>query len=114
MNGWMLTVHIGKEGRKMKKIEYTIPELTPEQEEEIAWTREEVTDVPTKRWLYKAACFFLGRKKMTYQEMFMLLYGMYKKQLGEKKAKEFAGQRIIGIYEYNNNKLPEGIEHERT
>ncbi len=98
----------------MKKIEYTMPELTPEQEEEIAWTKEIVETVPTKRWLYRIACFLQGKKKMTYQEMFMLLYGINKKSLGEKAAKEFAAQKIIGIYEFNNNKLPEGIKHERT
>ena len=98
----------------MKKIEYSMPELTPEQEEDIAWTKEEIDDVPSKRWIYKVACFMLGKKKLTYQEMFMLLYGMNKKTMGEKKAKEFAMMRIIGIYEYNNNELPEGVEHERT
>lgn len=97
-----------------KKIEYTIPELTPEQEDEIAWTKELVEDVPSKRWLYRVSCFLLGKKRLTYQEMFMLIYGINKKNLGEKMSKEVATQKIIGIYEYNNNKLPEGIEHERT
>lgn len=98
----------------MKKIEFSMPELTPEQEEEIAWTKEVIEKVPTKQWIYRIACFFLGKKKLTYQEMFMLLYGVNKKGVGEKAAKEFATQQIIGIYEYNNNKLPEGIEHERA
>ena len=99
----------------MKKIEYTMPELTDEQEKEIAWTKDIVEDVPSKRWIYRFACFCLNRKKLTYQEMFMLLYGIYKGRLGERKAKEFATQRIIGIYEYNNKKLPEGItKNERT
>ena len=83
----------------MKKIEYTIPELTLEQEQDIAWTKEEVE--------------FLPVPNCTYQEVFMLVYGM-NKHLGEKKAKEYAIQKIIWIYEFNNNKLPEGIEHERT
>lgn len=97
----------------MKKIEYTIPELTPEQEQEIAWTKEIVEHIPLPEWIYRVACWMLGKKKLTYQELFMLIYGM-NKHLGEKKAKEFALQKIIWIYEVNNNKLPEGIEHERT
>jgi hypothetical protein len=97
----------------MKKIEYTIPELTPEQEQDIAWTKEEVGFLPLPDWIYRVACFILHKKKLTYQEVFMLIYGM-NKHLGEKKAKEYAMQKIIWIYEINNNKLPEGIEHERT
>jgi hypothetical protein len=97
----------------MKKIEYTIPELTPEQEQDIAWTKEEVEFLPVPNWIYRVACFMLRKKKLTYQEVFMLVYGM-NKHLGEKKAKEYAMQKIIWIYELNNNKLPEGVEHERT
>ena len=97
----------------MKKIEYTMPELTPEQENDISWTREEIERYPSPIWIYKVVCFMLHKKKLTYQEMFMLIYGM-NKRLGEKKAKEYAMQKIIWIYEMNNNKLPEGIEHERT
>jgi hypothetical protein len=95
----------------MKKIEYSIPGLTTEQEAEIAWTKETVEDVPSKKWLYRVSCFLLGKKKLTYREMFMLIYGINKRNLGEKKSKEVAAQKIIGIYEYNNKELPEGIEH---
>lgn len=97
----------------MKKIEYTIPELTPEQENDISWVREEIEHYPSPNWIYKVVCFMLRKKKLTYQEMFMLIYGM-NKRLGEKKAKEYAMQKIIWIYEMNNNKLPEGVEHERA
>ena len=97
----------------MKKIEYTIPELTPEQEEDIAWTKEEVEFLPFPRWIYRVICFMLHKKKLTYQEVFMLVYGMNKRR-GEEKAKEYAIQKMIRIYELNNNKLPEGIEHERA
>lgn len=93
----------------MKKIEYTIPELTEGQLNDIAWTKEIVEKVPSMNWAYKFACFMIGKKRMTYQELFMLFYGTYKKQMGEKKAKEFALERIILAYEYNNNKLPEGV-----
>ena len=98
----------------MKKIEYSMPELTQQQEEDIAWTTEKVDDVPSKRWLYKAVCFLIGRKKLTYQEMFMLLYGINRKMLGDREAKEIASQRIIAIYEYNNKKLPKGIKKNGT
>lgn len=97
----------------MEKIRYTMPELTPEQEQDIAWTKEEVEFLPLPNWIYRVACWMLGKKKLTYQEVFMLIYGMNKRR-GEKEAKEHALQKIIWIYELNNNKLPEGIEHERT
>jgi hypothetical protein len=91
-----------------------IPELTSDEERDIAWTGEEIESVPSWGWMYRFVCFMLRKKKLTYREMFMLLYGINKKSLGEREAKEFATQRIIAIYEYNNNKLPEGIHHERT
>ena len=89
--------------------DYNIPDLTHEQEETIAWTRETVENVPTKRWFYKVICFIMGKKKLTYQDMFLIFYGLHKNKLGEKESKEIATQRIISLYEYNNNKLPEGV-----
>lgn len=91
------------------KEEY-IPELTPEQEKEIAWMKEEVNFLPFPDWIYRMACFILRKKELTYQEVFMIIYGM-NRHLGEQKAKEYALQKTIWIYEVNNNKLPEGIEH---
>jgi len=91
------------------KEEY-IPELTPEQEKEVAWMKEEVIFLPLPDWIYRVACFVLHKKKLTYQEVFMIIYGM-NRHLGEQKAKEYALQKTIWIYEANNNKLPEGIEH---
>ena len=86
------------------------PILTPEQEQDIAWTKEEINFFPGPDWIYRVACFTLGKKKLTYQQMFLVIYGM-NKHLGEKKAKEYALQKIIWIYELNNNgKLPEGIK----
>ena len=93
--------------------ESVVPELTVEQERDVAWMKEEINFFPGPDWIYRVACFMLGKKKLTYQQMFLVIYGM-NRHLGEKKAKEYALQRIIGIYEMNNNKLPEGIEHERT
>lgn len=97
----------------MEKIE-DLAGLAEEQEREIAWTREEINNVPSGRWLYRIVCFLMGRKRLTYREMFLVLYGMHVKRMGADKAKKSAAQRIISIYEYNNNKLPEGIEHERA
>ena len=86
------------------------PRLTEEQEQEIAWTRDDINDVPSYKWIYKVACFLIGKKKMTYQEMFLLFYGLNKKNIGEEQAKKYAIERIIALYEYNNGKTPEGIE----
>lgn len=88
------------------------PILTPEQEQDIAWTKEEINFFPGPDWIYRVACFTLGKKKLTYQQMFLVIYGM-NRHLGEKKAKEYALQKIIWIYELNNyGKLPEGIKHD--
>lgn len=97
----------------MKKVEYSMPELTPEQEEEIAWTKEEVEKIPLPKWVYRVICFLLRKDKLTYQDLFMLIYGMNKRH-GEKKAKEYALQRVIWIFELNNGMLPKGIEKDGT
>lgn len=93
----------------MSKNKY-IPELTEDQEKEIGWTKEKIKSVPAKKWIYKIACLFLGKNNLTYQEMFLLLYGIYNGKVGSKKAKEIATDRIIAIYEFNNNRLPDGVE----
>lgn len=86
------------------------PRLTEEQERDIAWTKEEINDVPSFRWIYKIACFLIGKKRMTYQEMFLLYYGMYKRKIGSDGAKKYAVENIVALYEYNNGKTPEGVE----
>ena len=77
------------------------------------WMDERIDRVPYSNWLYK---WFLlkPRTKLTYNEMFVLLYGLNKKALSKDEAREFAFKQIINIYKYlNNNKLPNGITDEQ-
>lgn len=86
------------------------PRLTEEQEQEIAWTKEEIEEVPAYNWIYKVACFFIGKRRMTYEEMFLLHYGLNKNRVGPDEAKKYAVQQIIAIYEHNHGVPPEGVE----
>jgi hypothetical protein len=70
---------------------------------------ETIYSVPNGNWLYRFCCFFLfkAKKKLTYNEMYLLLYGLHRRKLGEDLAKRFAFERILAIYQHqNNNKLP--------
>ena len=93
--------------------DFKTPELTEEQREYISWIDEDVAEIPYPGWVYRIMCFLFRKKKMTYKDLFLLIYGLNKKR-GEKQAKEHATNVIINIYKMNNNKLPEGIDYERT
>ena len=75
----------------------------------ILWTNEKVEKLPAGNWLYKLACFLLGKKRLTYQELYLISFGMKKKKITEDKAKDISINAIIRIYEYNNGKLPPGV-----
>lgn len=76
---------------------------------DVSWMEERVDSVPYRNGLYKFCCFMLGRakKKMTYNDIFVLLYGLHKRKAGSDEAKRLALQEVVGIYEHLNNKLPE-------
>ena len=73
------------------------------------WLEETVESVEHSNWLYKACCWFLlkPKKKLTYSELFMILYGLNKKALGYEDAKKFAFKQLIEVYKWNNNKEPD-------
>lgn len=76
------------------------------------WLNEHIPYLRKNNWLYRFVCFCLGKSKskLTYQEMFVLLYGLNRNKLGEKVAKEKAAKEILSIYKiHHKNKLPEGI-----
>lgn len=83
--------------------------LTPDDEKYIGWTNEKVEKLPSGNGVYKLACIMLGKKRMTYQELYLIAYGSKKGELGEDKAKDLAIKDIIRIYEYNNGHLPPGV-----
>lgn len=70
------------------------------------WLNEKVNCLPDNNGLYKFMCLFLGKKKMTYKEMYLLIFNLNKNKLGEKKAKENALYSIINLYKVNNKTYP--------
>lgn len=78
-----------------------------------AWLDEKIPYLKDGDKLYRIVCFCLGKrkKKMSYKEMYLFLYGLNKGKLGEKPAKEKALFRILEIYKsHHDNNLPKGIE----
>ena len=80
-------------------------------EEDVTWMEERIDRVPKANWLYKFCCLFLfrWRKKLTYNEMYLLLYGLNKKALGERDAKRFAWYQIVDIRNFQNNNKSQDI-----
>lgn len=75
---------------------------------DMSWMDEVMIDYPPSRMFYKF-CKYIFRKKLTYKKMFMLLYGINRKALGERKAEEEAFKKIVQAYKENNGRNPEGI-----
>ena len=76
---------------------------------ELSWMDEKVTHVVNNNWMYRIICWFLGKKetKMSYKELYLLIYGLNKHRLGETQSKIYALAKIISIYKnLHNNKLP--------
>lgn len=83
---------------------------------DLSWMDERIERVEHSNWLYKFCCFFLfrARKKLSYNEMFVLLYGLNRKLLGHDDARKYAMAQVVDIYKYlNNNKLPNMKTNER-
>lgn len=78
---------------------------------DLSWMKERVNDIKGHSFLYKFMCFFSFRlkKKLTYEELFLIYYGINKKSMGEYKSKEKALDTIIKIYMDNNGKKPYGV-----
>lgn len=75
----------------------------------LSWMDEKVTHVVRNNWLYGVVCWFLGKKetKMSYKELYLLIYGLNKRRLGETQSKIYAIAKIISIYKnLHNNKMP--------
>ena len=76
------------------------------------WMDEPIPYLKDGNWLYRFVCFCMGRrkKKLTYKEMYLLLYGLNRGKLGNGKAKEKAMSRILAIYKsHHDNNLPKGV-----
>lgn len=78
------------------------------------WFDEKIDKIKGDRFLYKLICFLIGGPKyrMSYKEMYLLLYGLNRKSLGEKEAKKKSMNRILEIYKtLHNNNLPKNINY---
>lgn len=74
------------------------------------WFNEKIERVNGSNWLYRFMCFCLCRKRLTYKQLFLILYGLNKRRFGEKTAKYLALARILEIYKsLHDNKLPDGV-----
>lgn len=76
------------------------------------WLNEKIPFLKKSNWLYKFVCVCMGKsnKKLSYKEMYLLLYGLNRSKVGEKKAKEKAMYKILDIYKFHHsNQLPTGI-----
>lgn len=73
------------------------------------WFDEKIEYIDGDKFLYKLVCFFLGgfKKRLTYKELYILLYHLNKNKLGEENAKKKSMQRILKIYShFHNNEIP--------
>lgn len=78
---------------------------------EAGWLNEKLEKMPYNNWLYKVICFLMGKrkKKLTYKDMFLLLYGLNRKKYGDLEAKKISLYKIVEIYTVNNKKTPNGM-----
>jgi hypothetical protein len=69
------------------------------------WLKEPVFRLNKLNWLYQIVCFLLGKykKKLTYEELFLLLYGLNRGCLGDEEAKKRSMLKVIEIYKEINN-----------
>lgn len=71
------------------------------------WLDETVEKIP-KNGPYKLACAIIGRK-MKYSELIKFIENTNVRNLPEKELFEVALKEAISIYEFNNGRLPDGI-----
>lgn len=69
----------------------------------INWFDDKIASIPKNNWLYKMACIFLCKKKLSYKEMYLILQRL-NKHLGENESKKIAMTEIINIYNFNNKR----------
>lgn len=77
-----------------------------------SWLDEPVEEFPGAQRIYRFFCFLMFKRRMTYSNIYVLTYAMYKKKYkdNEKELKEKILKDLAAIYLYNNGKLPEGFE----
>ena len=75
------------------------------------WLNEKIEYIEGDRFLYKTICFFLGgpKKRLTYKELYLILYHLNKFKLGENESKRQSMNKIIEIYSFFKNKKKNDI-----
>lgn len=75
---------------------------------DVKWINETIDRLPNHNFIYKIVCFFVGHK-LTYKEMYAMLYELNRKQFGD-RARELSINKIIEIYrELHDNNQPKGF-----
>ena len=73
------------------------------------WLNETIEYIPGHNFIYRVVCFAF-RRKLTYQEMYAMLWEINKKPFGD-EAKDMAAKQIVRIYKkLHNNELPKDFE----
>ncbi len=76
------------------------------------WFDEKIEYIEGDRFIYKLVCFFLGgfKRRLSYKELYILLYNINKQKLGEENAKRLSMNKILKIYShFHNNELPKEV-----
>ena len=79
---------------------------------DISWMDETIENIPNAQGIYRLCCCLLFKRRMTYANMYVLLYGLnkFKYKDNELELKEKIIKELAAIYLYNNNQLPDGFE----
>lgn len=77
------------------------------------WFEEKIEKINDDRFLYKIVCFLLGGPKyrLSYKNLYLILYGLNRGKLGEENAKKKAMKRIIQIYKSHHNNNEPNIDN---
>jgi hypothetical protein len=77
------------------------------------WFDEKIEDIKGDKFIYKIICFLLGgrKKRLSYKQVYLILYGINKSRYGVEKAKKLAMSRILDIYaSHHNNNYPKDFK----
>lgn len=80
--------------------------------DDVKWMDEKIENFPGKKGYYRLMCFLLGKKKLTYSDLYVITYSIHKNKFkdNELSLKEKIIKDLAMIYYYNNKKLPNGFE----
>ena len=78
----------------------------------VSWMNEMVEKIPGKQGFYKLLCVIFLKRRLTYNNLYVLSYAYHKKQFKnkEEELKIKIIKDLAKIYYFNNNKLPNGFD----